>query len=307
MPLNIDTYPHPQLRYTVRLEYLHPAYNEVLFVYIFMSDEEFEKSYYDIIGQRKDEIREEVCSNEDWEYEITEWGEVYTKNVFGDNNAILSENVISLIKTGEIVFPAHKDEDERELALAYLNEIRPLYTKEQLAKAILDVIDKKPNVEMVNRVLKVWGITLNRDTYVEMKLKMIVNSNEIDLALGKMLKINDADNLRRLKSKLEILSSEWNLEQEEDAHKCAILLYRFFMDCTLIERNKARSIKSVLEAFSVFLSLPITTYTKEVQLTSPVQSKKNSGVALSAMEARKQRIYSQINPKWATFKSRYLK
>ena len=205
------------------------------------------------------------------------------------------------------MFPAHKDEDERELALAYLNEIRPLYTKEQLAKAILDVIDKKPNVEMVNRVLKVWGITLNRDTYVEMKLKMIVNSNEIDLALGKMLKINDADNLRRLKSKLEILSSEWNLEQEEDAHKCARLLYRFFMDCPLIERNKARSIKSVLEAFSVFLSLPITTYTKEVQLTSPVQSKKNSGVALSAMEARKQRIYSQINPKWATFKSRYLK
>lgn len=193
------------------------------------------------------------------------------------------------------------------MALAYLNEIRPLYTKEQVAKAILYVIDKKPNVEMVNRVLKVWRVTINRDTYIEMQLKMIVNSNDIDLALGNMLKVNDADNLRILKSKLRLLSSEWNLEQEEDAHKRTIILYRFFMECPLIERNKARSIKSVLEAFSVFLSLPITTYTKEVQLTPPVQSKKNNGVALSPMEARKQRIYSQINPKWAAFKFRYLK
>lgn len=307
MPLNIDTYPHPQLRYTVKLEYLHPAYNKVEFVYIFMSYEEFEKSYYDIIEQRKDEIREEVGYNEGWEYEITEWGEANTKNVFGDNNAILSDNVISLIKTGDIALPAHKDEDERELALAYLNEIRPLYTKEQVAKAILDVIDKKPNVGMVKKVLCVWGVTLNRDTYIEMQLKMIVNSNEMDLALGKMLKVNDADNLRSLKSKLENLSSEWNLEQEEDAHKRAILLYRFFMDCPLIERNNARSIKSVLETFSVFLNLTKTTYTKEVQLTPPVKNKKNDGAALSPMEARKQRIYSQINSKWATFKARYLK
>lgn len=307
MPLNLDTYPHPQLRYTVRLEYLHPVYNKVEFVYIFMTYEEFEKSYYDIIEQRKDEIREEVGYNEGWEYEITEWSDAYIKNVFGDNNAILSDNVISLIRTVDIALPAHKDEDERELALSYLKQIRPLFTKEQVAKAILDVIDKKPNVRMVNRVLDVWGETLKRNTYVEMQLKMIVNSNEMDLALGKMLKVNDADNLRSLKSKLGNLSSEWNLEQEEDAHKRAILLYRFFMDCPLIERNNVRSIKSVLETFSVFLNLPITTYTKEVQLTVPVKSKKNDGAALSPMEARKQRIYSQINSKWATFKARFLK
>ncbi len=306
MPLNIDTYPHPQLRYTVRLEYLNPAYNRVEFGYIYMTSEEFEKSYYDIIEQRKSEIRDEIEQNEGCEFEVTEWGEIYTKNIFREKHDILSDNVISLIKTGEVTFSAHKDEEERELALAYLNEIRPIYTKAQVAKAILDVIDKKPNVEMVNRVLNIWGASLNRDTYVEMRLKMIVNSNEMDLALGKMLKVDNVDNLRRLKSKLENLSSEWNLKQETDAHKRTILLYRFFMECPLIVRNNVRSIKNVLQTFSVFLNLPMTTYTKEVQLT-PVESNRCKEGTLTAMEERKQRIYSQINPKWATFKAQYLK
>lgn len=305
MPLNIDAYPHPQLRYTVRLEYIHPVYNRVVFVYLYMTYEEFEESYDDIIEKRKSEIREEVGYNDGWEYVITEWGCNYIENHF-TNNEILSEDVISLLHTGRVAYPAHKDDEERELALAYLREIQPLYAKEQVAKAILDVIDKKPNVEMVNRVLKVWGIALNRDTYVEMQLKMIVNSNEMDLALGKMLKVNDSDNLRRLKSKLGNLSSEWNLEQEEDAHKRAILLYRFFMECPIIDRNNVRSIKSVLQTFSVFLNLPMTTYTKEVQLT-PVENKRGKVGTLTPMEERKQRIYSQINPKWATFKAQYLK
>ena len=101
MPLNIDTYPHPQLRYTVRLEYLHPAYDKVEAVYIYMTDEEFEKSYREIIEQRKDEIREDMGYNEGWEYEITEWGQNYTENRFFENE-ILSDNIISLLKTGKV-------------------------------------------------------------------------------------------------------------------------------------------------------------------------------------------------------------
>ncbi len=101
MPLNIDTYPHPQLRYTVRLEYLHPVYDKVEAVYIYMTDEEFEKSYREIIEQRKDEIREDMGYNEGWEYEITEWGQNYTENRFFENE-ILSDNIISLLKTGKV-------------------------------------------------------------------------------------------------------------------------------------------------------------------------------------------------------------
>lgn len=306
MPINLDTYPHPQLRYTVRLEYLHPVYNKVEFVYIYMTDEEFEKSYLDIIEKRKTEICEELGYNEGWEYEISEWGVNYTENSF-HGNEILSDNVISLLKTGDITYPAHKDKDERELALAYLDEIRPLYTKGQVAKAILTVISNKPKVEIVSRILKVWGISLNRDTYVEMQLKMIVNSNEMDLSLGNLLKVNNRDNLHLLKVSLKHLSEEWNLTQEEDAHRRSIIIYRFLSESPLIKRNNM-SLKKGMETLLSYLGLPSSNYTKEVQLSEPKKDKEGKIVAeTDTMARRKVRIYSQINSKWATFKAQYLK
>lgn len=308
MPLNLDTFPHPQLRYTVRLEYLHPVYYKVDFVYIYMTDEEFEKSYRDIIEKRKTEICEELGNNEGWEYEISEWGVNYTENSFYENE-ILSDNVISLLKTGEITYPAHRNAEERELALAYLNEIRPLYTKEQVAKAILAVITTKPKVEIVNRILKVWGVSLNRNTYIEMQLKMIVNSNEMDLALGNLLKTNSRENLHLLKVSLKHLSEEWNLMQEEDVHRRTIIVYRFLSESPLIKRNNM-SLKKGLEILLSYLGLPSSNYTKEVQLSEPKPKKDKEGKIVTetdSMVRRKARIYSQINSKWATFKAQYLK
>ncbi|WP_300860328.1 hypothetical protein [uncultured Duncaniella sp.] len=308
MPLNLDTSRHPQLRYTVRLEYLHPVYNDVEFLYIYMTDEEFEKSYRDIIEKRKTEICEELGYNEGWEYEISEWGVNYTENSFYGNE-ILSENVISLLKTGDITYPAHKDKDERELALAYLDEIRHLYTKEQVAKAILSVISTKPKVEIVSRILKVWGVSLNRNTYIEMQLKMIVNSNEMDLALGKLLKANNSMNLSLLKVSLKHLSDVWNLAQDEDAHRRSIIVYRFLSESPLIKRNNM-SLKKGLETLSTYLNLPPSNYTKEVQLSEPKPKKDKEGkiiIETDNMVRRKARIYYQINSKWATFKAQYLK
>lgn len=307
MPLNLDTYPHPQLRYTVRLEYLHPVYDKVESVYIYITDEEFEKSYLDIIERKKEEIREELGYNYGWEYEITEWGYCYAQNAF-TMNEILSDNVISLLKTGEVSYPGHKDEEERELALAYLREIKPLYTKEQVSKAILSVMDVKPNVDIVNRILKVWGVSINRNTYVESQLKMIVNSNEMDLTLRKLLRENNAENIRILKGKLNRLNEEWNLTQEEDAHRRAILVYRFLTECPLLQRNKM-SLKKGLETLSTFLEISISPYTKEVYLTPYYEKRDKNGniIPLTTMEDRKKRIYSQINSHWATFKARHLK
>ena len=306
MPLNIDTYPHPQLRYTVRLEYLHPVYDKVEAAYIYMTDEEFEKSYREIIGQRKEEIREEMGYDEGWEYEITKWGHNYIENQFFEND-ILSDNVISLLKTGDITYPAHKDEAERELALAYLNEIQTLYTKEQVAEAILSVISFKPNVEIVNRILKVWGAALNRNTYVENQLKTIVNSNATDSALGKLLKVDDSYNLRLLKVCLKHLSDEWNLTQEEDAHRRSIIIYRFLSECPLIKRNNI-SLKKGLETLSSYLNVSSSNYTKEVQLSEPEKDRNGKYDTTSdPMVSRKVRIYTQINSRWATFKARYFK
>ena len=306
MPLNIDTYPHPQLRYTVRLEYLHPVYDKVEAAYIYMTDEEFEKSYREIIEQRKEEIREEMGYDEGWEYEITKWGHNYIENQFFEND-ILSDNVISLLKTGDITYPAHKDEAERELALAYLNEIQTLYTKEQVAEAILSVISFKPNVEIVNRILEVWGAALNRNTYVENQLKTIVNSNATDSALGKLLKVDDSYNLRLLKVCLKHLSDEWNLTQEEDAHRRSIIIYRFLSECPLIKRNNI-SLKKGLETLSSYLNVSSSNYTKEVQLSEPKKDRYGKYDTTSdPMVSRKVRIYTQINSRWATFKARYFK
>lgn len=303
MAIYVDPNPHPLLRYTVRVEYLHPVTGYVEYEYQYMSEDEFMMSFNASIERCHELINDEIGYVDGWEYKVEKWGLQYILNDFQQND-ILSENTISLLKTGDITYPVYKDEAERELALFYLNEIRPQYTKEQVAKAILSVITSKPNVEIVNRILKVWGASLNRDTYVEMQLKMIANSNALDLALGRMLKVNDADNLRRLKAKLELLSTEWNLAQETDAHKRTILLYRFITECPLIERNKV-SLREGLETISVFLNLPKSTYTKEVQLTRP--NRKKDEANLSDMEARKIRIYSQINSKWAAFKAQYLK
>lgn len=307
MPIRLDIYPHPQLRYIVRLEYIHPVSEKVEAVYIYMTDEEFEKSYLDIIERKKEEIREELGYNYGWEYEITEWGYCYAQNAF-TMNEILSDNVISLLKTGDVTYPGHKDEEEREFALAYLSEIRPLYTKEQVAKAILSVIDVKPKVEVVNRILKVWGVSVNRDSYIEMQLRKIVNSNEIDLKLRKLLRTNTEYNLKLLKAALKHLSVEWNLTQEEDAHRRAILVYRFLTEYPLLQRNKM-SLKKGLEVLSTFLGISISPYTKEVYLTPyEKRDKDNKDIPpTTAVEKRKERIYSQIKSQWATFKAQYLK
>ncbi|MBD5331046.1 MAG: hypothetical protein HDS00_03985 [Bacteroides sp.] len=306
MPLNIDTYPHPQLRYTVRLEYLHPVYDKVEAVYIYMTDEEFEKSYREIIEQRKNEIREELGYNEGWEYEITEWGYNYTENRFFENE-ILSNNIISLLKTGKVSYSEREDEDAREIALAYLYEIKPLYRKEQVAEAILSVISFKPNVEIVNRILKVWGAALNRNTYVENQLKTIVNSNATDSALGKLLKVDDSYNLRLLKVCLKHLSDEWNLTQEEDAHRRSIIIYRFLSECPLIKRNNI-SLKKGLETLSSYLNVSSSNYTKEVQLSEPKKDRYGKyDITSDPMVSRKVRIYTQINSRWATFKARHFK
>lgn len=303
MAIYVDPNPHPLLRYTVRVEYLHPVTGHVEYEYQYMSEDEFMMSFNASIERCHELINEEIGYLDGWEYKVEKWGLQYILNAFHQND-ILSENTISLLKTGDITCPVYKDEDERELALYYLKEIRPRYTKEQVAKAILSVITSKPNVEIVNRILKVWDASLKRDTYVEMQLKMIANSNALDLALGRMLKVNDADNLRRLKTKLELLSTEWNLAQETDAHKRSILLYRFITECPLIARNNI-SLKDALETVSVFLNLPKTTYTKEVQMTQPVRREVDAN--LTPVELRKERIYSQINSKWAAFKAQYLK
>ncbi len=200
-----------------------------------------------------------------------------------------------------------REDEERDLALAYLNEIKPIYKKAQVAKAILSVIESKPNVEIVNRIMRIWGAVLYRDTYVEMQLKMIVNANALDMSLGKLLRDNNSYNLNLLKVSLKHLSEYWNLALEEDAHRRAIILYRFLSENPLIQRNNV-SLKKGLETLSSYLNVSSSNYTKEVQLSEPKKDRYGKYDTTSdPMVSRKVRIYTQINSRWATFKAQYLK
>ena len=96
MPLSLDNDPHPQLRYTVRLQYICPIYGELITVYLFVSDEEYfdEISYQRILEGKMREINESLYVGD----EVKEWESVEEiRNSFYESE-ILSEAVISLLQ-----------------------------------------------------------------------------------------------------------------------------------------------------------------------------------------------------------------
>lgn len=303
MAIYIDPNPHPLLRYTVKLMYVHPSVERVVCEIQYMSEDEFSMNFDDAIRRWKDLIVCGIENAEEKECSITEWGIEYISNDFNQNN-IISENVISLLKNGEIIAPKYRDEEEKLLAIAYLKKLKTNYTKEDVARAILKVT-RNPKYEYAQRVIAIWGVTL-RPQYIESQLRSIINSDNINDQLRKLLKDNTDENLRLLKAKLELLIKDWNLLYEKNNHKRAILVYRFLNDCNLINRNN-ESLKSMMEIVYSYLSLPPCTYNKEIQLTEP--SKKEyeayyNKEKLNAVTKRKCKIYPSINAKWATFKAK---
>ena len=304
MPLTFDEYPHPQLRYTIRLEWENPNTKEIECTYFYMTDEEFgSQRHYDIIEENKEQIQEEF-----YDLEITKWGEDYCENLFFKND-ILSDAICNYLKYGrrlEIAPLTAQDSELEELqkniAFQYLNEIRADYSIEDVARAILK-ITRNPKYEYAKRILAVWGVVL-QENYIEYQLRNIINRNNINDQLGKLLKENTDENLRRIKIKLRYLNEDWNLQHEKDAHKMAILVYRFICDCHLISRHNA-SRATMMEIIYSYLNLPKSTYNRDTQLTEPTPKEYeafNNGENLSALAKRKCKIYLSISSKWAAFK-----
>ena len=304
MPLTIDKYPHPQLRYTIRLEWENPETNKIECTYIYMTDEEFDSQrYYGIIDENKEQIQEDF-----YDLEITKWGEDYCMNSF-IKNAILSDAICNYLKHGrryEIALLTTQDsefeEQQKDIVFQYLYEIRADYSVEDVAQAILKVT-RSLNYEYAKRIMAVWGVNL-RPNYVEYQLRNIINRNNVDDQLGKLLKENTDENLRRIKNKLRYLNEDWNLQHEKNAHKMAILVYRFICDCQLIDRNNA-SLANMMEIIYTYMNLPKSTYNRDTQLTEPTPKEYeafNNGETLSALTKRKCKIYPTISAKWTTFK-----
>ena len=304
MPLTIDKYPHLQPRYTIRLEWENPETKKIECTYIYMTDEEFgSQRYYGIIDENKEQIQEDF-----YDLEITNWGEDYCENLFFKND-ILSDAICNYLKYGrryEIALltttqDSEFEEQQKDIEFQYLYEIRADYSVEDVAQAILKVT-RSPKYEYAKRIMAVWGVNL-RPNYVEYQLRNIINRNNVDDQLGKLLKENTDENLRRIKNKLRYLNEDWNLQHEEDAHKMAILVYRFICDCQLIDRNNA-SLANMMEIIYSYMNLPKSTYNRDTQLTEPTPKEYeafNNGT-LSALTKRKCKIYPTISAKWTTFK-----
>lgn len=282
MPYNFDKKVHPQLRYTVMLEWRYPdGSNEINQQLIYMTEEEYVgEAYYKIIDRSKEGIQQEWDSyrltfgKEDFaeSQEITEWGEYSAANDFSIKNEILSEAVCSYLKMGkrfeELPYNPLSEYDIRkqEIEFAYLHEIKSEYTKKDVADAILKVT-RYPKYEYAKRVMAVWGVVL-RPKYIENQLRGIINSDNINDQLRKLLKVITDDNLKMLRAKLDYLIKDRNLQYEEDNHKRAILVYRFLNDCNLISRNN-KSLITRMKIVYAYLGLPTSTYNKIVQLTEP--------------------------------------
>lgn len=264
MPINLDTYPHPQLRYTVRLEYLHPVYDKVDFVYIYMTDEEFEKSYSDIIEKRKTEICEELGYNEGWEYEISEWGENYTENSFYGNE-ILSENVISLLKTGDITYPAHKDKDERELALAYLYSINDQYSKARVKKEI-DNLPFTPLKDIVDRILSIWHTSTKakkqKDGTIETKW------SKRDQELSRLLNEKCKDAVETFRKDLHKLNERWGIRTEKDNYRRAVIIAKFLCDYPAT-KGLSVGFSEGMRVLSEYFDIQPTSYKRRVLIPTP--------------------------------------
>lgn len=305
MPLAFDTDHHPQLRYTVRLEYKTPVDDKIEAEYRYMTDEEFESErYHSIIDKHKEMIQEEWWC----EGEITEWDVQYHQNTFFKSE-ILSDTLCNFLKYGrrhEIALLTEQspefEEQQQDIEFHYLYDIQADYCVEDVARAILKVT-RNPKYEYVKRILAIWGVSL-RPNYIEYQLRNIINRDNVNDQLRKLLKENTDENLRRLKIKLGYLNEEWNLQHERNVHKCAILVYRFLKDCPLINRN-SESLATMMGIVCSHLDLPKSTYNKDVQLTEPTPKEYETfqnGGKLSATVKRKCKIYSSIASKWVTFK-----
>lgn len=263
MHLNLDTYPHPQLRYTVRLEYLHPVYNNVEFVYIYMTDEEFEKSYNDIIERKQEEIREELGNNEGWEYEISEWGVNYTENSFYGNE-ILSDNVISLLKTGDITYPAHKDEEEREMALAYLNSICDQYSKARVKKEI-DGLSFQPIKHIVDAILSIWHTSTKMKKQKNGKVE--TKWSKQDQELSQLLSEHDKEAISTFRKDLIRLNKAWGISTEKDHYRRAVIIAKFLCDYPGTKGLNA-GFSEGMRILCDYFRVPQTKYKKRVLIPS---------------------------------------
>lgn len=227
MPFNIDTDPHPQLRYTVRLEYICPIYDEKMTEYLFMSEEE----YFDPISYRRilDATMEKLNTLVyDGEEKIVEWTDIVEmQNTFNESE-ILSDAVLNLLKEGYVTFhnnPA--TESEISLALFYIYSIKDEYSRAKIKKEIKR-LPFTPLKKIVDRILSIWKTSTRAKTRNDGTIETAWSKR--DQELSKLLNEKCKDALEIFRKDLHRLNKQWGIRTEEDNYRRAVIIAKFLCD-----------------------------------------------------------------------------
>ena len=227
MPLNIDTYPHPQLRYTLRLRYTCPIYGELITDYIFMSEDEHdeETSYRRILEDKKRELNTLVYDGDE---KIAEWETIAEiENTFCESE-ILSDAVLSLLKDGRVSFidKCATDEDIR-LALYYLSSICDQYGKERVKKEI-DRLPFQPLKGIVDRILSIWHTSTRARSQKNGRIETAWSKK--DHELSRLLSEQSKEAVDVFRKDLIKLNEKWGIRAEEDNYRRAVIIAKFLCD-----------------------------------------------------------------------------
>lgn len=286
MPINLDTYPHTQLRYTVRLGYKCPIYNEHISNYLFMTDEEYNDSatYHRIIDAKMEELNTLLY---DGENKIEDWENVEEiKNSFSESE-ILSDAVIDVLKDDNAT------DDEIKLALLYLYSIHEQYSKARVKKEI-DRLSFNPLKNIVDRILSIWNTSSRAK--IQMNGTVKTKWSKQDQELSQLLSERYKDAISTFRKDLCMLNNEWGVRTEKDKYRRAVIIAKFLCDYPGTKGLYVGFSEGMRILYDYF-QIPHTTYKKRVLIpTSDVMETLSKG----------QRAFQeQIKEPWAEFISRF--
>lgn len=264
MSLYLDNYPHPQLRYTVRLRYICPIYGERITDYIFMSGDEYEDetSYQRILEGKKRELNTLVYDGDE---KIEEWESIAElENAFSESE-ILSDAVLCLLRDGKVSF-ADKSATEEDIKLAvyYLYSIKDQYSSARVKREI-DGLSFQPLKHIVDEILSVW----HTSTKMREKQNGTVETKwtKQDQELSKLLSEKAKEAILTFRKDLSRLNKAWGISTEKDHYRRAVIIAKFLCDYPGTKGLNA-GFSEGMRILCDYFRIPHTAYKKRVLIPS---------------------------------------
>lgn len=292
MPLSLDNDPHPQLRYTVRLQYICPIYGELITVYMFVSDEEYfdEISYQRILEGKMREINESLYVGD----EVKEWESVEEIRDSFYESEILSEAVISLLKDGKVSFIDEcATEEDIRLALYYLYSICDQYSKARVKKEIKR-LPFAPLKNIVDRILSICNTSTRAKSQKNGRIETAWSKK--DQELSRLLSEQSKEAVDVFRKDLIKLNEKWGIRAEEDNYRRAVIIAKFLCDYPATKGLNV-GFSEGMRILCNYFRVPQTTYKRRVLMPSPE--------VLETLSKPQRAFQEQIIEPWKNFISKF--